>query len=248
MRRLLQHSEKARPVAAVPRAARSILALALVLQIAWQASTPQPIASASALRAPIETQWLRVLSLGDPVALAAALVLYLQAFDNQPGLSIPFRELDYEAAEAWLRTALALDPHSQYPLLMASHLYARVPDERKQRQMLDFVHREFLKDPERRWRWLAHAAIVAKHRLKDMPLALRYAEDITRRARSAQTWARQMRIFILEDMGEREAAAVLLGGLLESGEAQDAAEIRFLTSRLEALRSGEKSSKPSEFR
>ena len=192
--------------------------------------------------------WLRAASLGEPIALSQALVLYLQAFDNQPGVSIPYKDLEYTAVRAWLAAALELDPQGQYPLVMASHLYAQVPDDNRTRMMLEFVHREFLKDPDRRWRWLAHAAIMAKHRLKDMPLALRYAQDIATHAGSALTWARQMRIFILEDMGEGEAAAVLLGGLLHSGEVSDPAEIRFLTQRLEALKNAEKSSKASGFR
>jgi hypothetical protein len=57
-----------------------------------------------------------------------------------------------------------------------------------------------------------------------------------------------MRIFILEDLGELESATVLLGGLLASGEVADEAEIRFLTERLEKMKSAEKSSTPSEFR
>jgi hypothetical protein len=81
-----------------------------------------------------------------------------------------------------------------------------------------------------------------------MPLALRYAEDIARYAPGASAWARQMRIFILEDMGEIEAATVLLGGLLAVGEVSDPAELSFLTQRLEALKNVEKSSPPSRFR
>jgi hypothetical protein len=222
--------------------------LALLAQMIWQASEPKPIARASALGTPAEVSWLRVVSDGEPIGLAQMLVLYLQAFDNQPGISMPFRDLDYSAVEQWLSTALELDPVTQYPVMLAAQVYAQVPDERKQRQMLDFVHREFLRDPERRWRWLAHAAIIAKHRLRDMPLALQYAQDITRHAKSALGWARQMRIFILEDMGELEAAEVLLGGLLATGELTDSAEIHFLTDRLEALKTAEKSSKPSENR
>jgi hypothetical protein len=237
-----------RPVAAVPRAAKIVLAVALAAQVAWHAASPRPVARASSLQEPPPAAWLRALSFGEPIALEAALVLYLQAFDNQPGLSIPFKDLDYAAVEAWLERALDLDPNSQYPLLMASHVYSQVPDEAKQRRMLDFVHRQFLKDPEKRWRWLAHAAINAKHQLHDTPLALRYAEEIARHARTAATWARQMRIFILEDMGEREAATILLGGLLAGGEVTDEAEIRFLTQRLEKLKSVEKSSTPSESR
>jgi hypothetical protein len=51
-----------------------------------------------------------------------------------------------------------------------------------------------------------------------------------------------MHIFLLEDMGEAEAAKVLLGGLLASGSVQDPAEIRFLTERLNALQAAENSS------
>ena len=244
--RLVQTTE--RPLAAVPRAAKLVLVAALCLQIAWHAAAPRPEASADALHRPIDVAWLRVASLGERIGLGAVLVLYLQAFDNQPGVSIPYADLDYDAVIDWLTAALELDPASQYPLMMASHLYSRVPDEAKERRMLDFVHQEFLKDPDRRWRWLAHAAIVAKHRLGDMPLALRYAEDITRHAGSALHWARQMRIFILQDMGETQAAAVLLGGLLESGEVRDAAEIRFLTQRLQELKTDDKSSASSKSR
>jgi hypothetical protein len=237
-----------RSSAAVPGTVKAILVVALAVQIAWQALAPKPAAHAASLHRPLPIEWLRAASMGDGVALSQALLLFLQAFDNQPGVSIPFRELDYESVIAWLNAALTLDPRGQYPLMMASQLYARVPDEPRQRLMLDFVHREFLRDPNRRWRWLAHAAIVAKHQLKDRPLALAYADAIARHAGAAQGWARQMRIFILEEMGETEAAAVLLGGLLETREVTDAAEIRFLTQRLEQLKTVEKSTSTSKSR
>lgn len=244
--RVLQRDE--RPLSAVPGVVKLVLVAALALEIAWQALAPRPIATAAALGPAPPASWLRVASLGEPIAASELLVLYLQAFDNQPGISVPFKDLDYRAVEAWLARALDLDPAGQYPLMMASHLYAQVPDEAKQRQMLEFVRREFLRDPDRRWRWLAHAAITAKHRLKDLPLALRYADDIARYAPAALSWARQMRIFLLEDMGEREAATVLLGGLLANGEVTDQAEIRFLTERLEKMKSAEKSTAPSKIR
>ena len=246
--RLTFKRDSERSLSAVPLTAKIALVAALALQVGWQAAAPKPVAHAAALGKPMAASTLRAASLGEPIAFSQLLALYLQAFDNQPGVSIPFGDLDYEAVIAWLKVAMALDPGGQYPLMMAAHLYAQVPDETRTRRMLEFVHDEFLRDPDRRWRWLAHAAIVAKHRLKDMPLALRYAEDITRHAGSAQGWARQMRIFILQDIGQIEAATVLLGGLLASGEVTDMGEIRFLTERLEELKSAEKSSQPSKFR
>jgi hypothetical protein len=244
--RLANTSE--RSIASVPLGVVALLLIAFALHVAWLASMPRPQATAAALPRPPNPEWLRVASFGEPIALAHLLTLYLQAFDNQPGVSIPYRDLDYSVVMAWLKAALELDPRGSYPLMMAAQLYAQVPDEKRTRAMLDFVQREFLHDPERRWRYLAHAAIVAKHRLHDMPLALRYAEDITRHAKNAQNWARQMRIFILEDMGESQAAAVLLGGLLESGEVNDPAEIRFLMERLQKLKSDENSTLPSKSR
>ena len=237
-----------RAVSQVPRPVLTLLAAALTLQIGWQISLPRPVARADALGSPPSLATLRIVSLGEPIALAQGLTLYLQAFDNQPGISIPFRDLDYPRVLDWLETILALDPATEYPLMMASQLYAQVPDEFRQRLMFDFVHRKFLEDPGRRWRWLAHCAILAKHRLRDPALALGYAEDIARYARAAPGWARQMRIFILEDMGELESATVLLGGLLASGEITDSREIHFLTERLEKLKNAEKSTSSSKNR
>ena len=241
----LRFTETARSVADVPRRVLALFATALVAYVLLRSAQPQPAAVANALDAPMPVQSLRILSLGETQATAQFLTLYLQAFDNQPGISIPFRALDYGRVAVWLKTALTLDPASQYPLMMASQLYGQVIDSDKQRIMCDFVHREFMLRPDTRWRWLAHCAIMAKHRLKDAPLALRYAEDIARHAGRASGWARQMRIFMLEDMGETERAMVLLGGLLAGKEITDAKEIHFLTERLEKLRGAEKSAPSS---
>lgn len=237
-----------RRLGAVPAWVLALLAAAMLAQIAWQAAKPGPAASAAALGAPPPLAAARAASLGEPIALAQLLALYLQAFDNQPGISIPFKELAYPRVIDWLETVLGLDPVTEYPLMMASQLYALVPGADKQRLMFDFVHRKFLEAPDRRWRWLAHCAILAKHRLNDQALALKYAEDITRHASMASAWARQMRIFILEDMGETESAKILLGGLLANGELTDAAEIHFLTQRLRQLETAEKSSSSSKNR
>ena len=236
-----------RRLSAVPRGVRWGLVGAFVLQLAFAAVQPPPRASAEALPALPSAAVLRIASLGDPIALAQMLTLYLQAFDNQPGVSIPFLQLDYARVEAWLERILQLDPAGQYPLLLAAQVYAQVPDERKQRQMLELIYRHFLADPSRRWPWLAHAAIIARHRLEDQALALRYAQALRTHATAAVPgWARQMEIFLREDMGEYEAAKVLLGGLLDSGTVTDPHELAFLIQRLKHLEAAEKSSRASK--
>lgn len=230
-------STRVRPFKAIPRSVLALLAAGLVLQLAWHALRPGPTAEARELPVPPSVQRLELMSLGDPLVMGRVLMLWLQAFDNQPGISIPFRSLDYPKVSAWLGRILDLDPHSQYPLMAASRLYGEVNDAQKQRLMLEFVYARFLEAPNRRWRWLAHAAIIAKHRLRDLPLALRYARAITEHALGPEVpyWARDMSVMVLEDMGELEAARILVGGLLDSGAIVDARELRFLQKKLDEL-------------
>ncbi len=246
MQRLLPGRDE-RPLAAVPSVLLAVFALALAGQMAWRATQPAPTATADQLTMPPSSAALRVLSVGDPIALGQLLTLRLQAFDNQPGISVPFAALDYNRVEAWLDAILDLDPNTGYPLLMAAQLYGQVfGHPAKQRQMSAFVLRQFLRDPDRRWQPLAHVAVMAKHRLHDLPLALRYATALRDHAHGPGVpgWARQMHIFLLEDLGEVETARVLLGGLLASGAITDEHEARFLTERLQALENAENSTAP----
>lgn len=228
---------KERSLRSVPRAVVLAGLMLLALQIGWRAQQAAPTARAESLAAAPSVNSIQLSSLGEPITASGLLALRLQAFDNQPGLSIPFANLDYGRLSAWLDTLLALDPHSDYPLLMASYLYAQVPDPARQRLMLDFSYRHFLADPAQRWRFLAHAALIAKHRLHDLPLALHYARAIQAHAAAPGIphWASQMPIFILEDMGELEAAKIELGALLATGSITDPQESHFLTERYQAL-------------
>ena len=226
-----------RPWRAAPGRFLWAFALAVLLQISWGLLRPAAEARPEDLPAPPQVPQLRLAGLNDPIALAKVLMIWLQAFDNQPGISIPFNQLDYARLIEWLDRILALDERADYPLLAASRLYSQVPDDAKKRRMLEFVREKFLLAPDRRWQWLAHCIYVAKYQIKDLELALDYARTLRRNARSPAVpfWARDMEVYVLEDMGEIEAAKVLIGGLRENGEIEDPAEIRFLRDRLDQL-------------
>lgn len=226
-----------KPISAVPRAVLAALALALLLQVLWQAGGPAPRARPQDLPPAPSLAALRLAALGDPLALSKGLMLYVQAHDDQAGVSIAWRDMDYARVAAWLQRVLELDPRGQYPLLAASQVYGAVADPARARLMLDFVYARFEEDPNRRWPWLAHAALVAKHRLHDLPLARRYAQAIRLRATGPQVpaWARELEVFVLEDMNELDAARQLIGGLLAGGQITDPHELKFLAQRLEQL-------------
>ena len=226
-----------RSVNSLPRWVLLTLLIALSLQISTHHYMPRRDAHVRPLPSPPAHEFVRAMSFGEDLVLAKLIMLWLQNFDNQPGISIPFAALDYTKVMGWLRLILSLDPNAQYPLLAGSRLYAEVADKTKQRAMLDFVAREFRRDPGARWPWMAHAVYVAKHRVGDIELALSYARSLAEHAEGTEipNWARQMVIFVLEDMGELHSAKVLLGGLLDSGKITDPHERWFLSQRLEEL-------------
>ena len=223
-----------RLLSAVPPLLGIFLAASVAVHLALQAWRAPPTSQAADLPRAPPAELLRAASFSEPEAAARLAMLYLQAYDLRGDNAVPYQHLDYERLIAWLRAIVATDPRGGYALFSAARVYAENPDATKCRAMLDFLHAEFGRDPDRRWPWLAHAALVAKHRLKDLPLALRYARAIDRQAHDprAPLWAKQMEIFILEDLDELDAAKVVLGGLLASGRIKDPQELDSLQRRL----------------
>jgi hypothetical protein len=230
-------SAKGRPLSLVPSWIMVLLLSGLAVQLAWQAWRVAPDASIIDLPAAPSPLLLRAASLGESELAARITVLYLQAYDLSGDNAVPYQRLDYARLIAWLRTILETDPRSSYALFSAARIYAENSDRSKCRAILEFLREAFEGDPDRRWPWLAHAALVAKHRLGDLPLALRYARAVDAKARDARAplWAKQMEIFLLEDMNEVEAAKVMLGGLIASGWVRDPGELQFLWQRMQRL-------------
>jgi len=119
-----------------------------------------------------------------------------------------------------------------------------VTDEEKQRKMIHYISEKFIENPDDRWPFMTHAVYIAKHRIKDMQLALKCAQLIRQYAKDDNIpyWAKQMEIFVLEDMGELESAMVIIGGLLESGELKDPHQRKFLGQRLDEIKLRQKES------
>ena len=229
--------DKDRPIGDVPLVIVIVLVLTIGVQLLYHSQQEPIVAAADDLQLPMSTRTYVLSSLGEPIAMSKLLNLWLQAFDNQPGLSISFKQLNYERLTKWLDTILELDPRGHYPMLVAARVYGSVQDRKRQRIMTDYIFYKFNQNPNRHWRWLAHAIIIAKHELKDMALALKYADALANKAdgKHVPFWAKDMKIIVLEDMGEVEAAKILVGGLIASGEITDKYELAFLEEKIRVL-------------
>jgi hypothetical protein len=229
--------KQTRDISFVPKSIWFALLLSFILQCLWHFSFTKLEVKRHALHAPPQYSLIKLISLDDTVSAAKLTMLWLQAFDNQPGVSIPLKELNYDRVIEWLDLILELDNKIQYPLLAAIRFYAEVQDVEKQKKMIRYVSKKFMESPNDRWPFMTHAVYTAKHRIKDLDLALKCAQLIRQNAIADNVpyWAKQMEIFVLEDMGELESAMVLIGGLLESGELKDPHQRRFLGQRLKEI-------------
>ena len=203
-----------RALSAVPGWIWALLLVAAAAQAGWQAARQPGQPAAAALPPAPSAAALELAAFGERPLAARLVMLYLQAFD--------VRGLDYPRliGVAWRHPRAR--PAQRISAVRRRARLRRGARCRAQPHRPRFRLRALLRAiPNRRWPWLAHAALLAKHRLNDLPLARRYARrsSATRPPRDVPLWARQMEIFILEDMNELEAAKIMLGGLLERGRA-----------------------------
>lgn len=227
---------KDRPVRDVPRLVKVLLIMTLGLQLLWHSLQDPVVAKAEDLPPPLSARTYVMSSFGEPIAAAKFLNLWLQAFDNQPGASISFHQLDYHRLTEWLDTILELDQRGHYPMLVAARVYGSIKDIEKQRIMMEYIFFKFNEDPDKYWRWLAHAVITAKHEIKDFNLALKYANALaTQTGSTVPYWAKDMKIIVLEDMGEVDAAKGLVKALIDNGEITDPYELKFLVEKIAVL-------------
>ena len=227
-----------RPLSAVSPWIKLLLLSCLVLQIFWHDHHKRLVIRSEPLPTAPSIQILEVLSFGEPEVLSRILTLWLQAFDNQSGVSLPFTHLDYAELTGWLQVISDLDPDSQYPFFSASYLYSQVDNRSQQIQILNFIRHNFLLKPNHRWRWMAHATLFARHRLNDLALATKYAALLRKKAngKNVPHWAQQMEITLLEAQGEYQSARLFIGGLLDNEQITDPHELYFLNQRLKSLR------------
>lgn len=159
----------------------------------------------------------RIIGLGDAQFYYRASGMWLQNAGSEGGAATPLRKLDYDHLAQWFDLLLAMDARGEYVPVLAGFVFGQTPDPEQARKVARFLRLVALANPERQWRWLAHAIYLARHRVRDVPFALGMARELAALPGSdLPIWTRQMAAFILADTGEKEAARDILEALMAS--------------------------------
>jgi hypothetical protein len=224
-----------RPFNSLPRPLVAFFLLILVVQI-WtaQGSLSAGDLAYKPLAEPFASSTYRVASMESDRLLSYLLAIRLQLHDNQSGKHIRYEQLDYQKLTHWLNQITALNPHSEYPAMLASRVYSQTSDKQNMRLMIDFIQASFTLEPQLHWRRMTEATILAKHKLGDLSLALSLAEQLTTQPIDVvmPQWARDMQFILLGELNEFEAGIAIIVAMLESGSLENADERRFLRVKL----------------
>jgi hypothetical protein len=174
------------------------------------------------------------MAMGSEQLLGYLLAIRLQLHDNQVGKHFRYSLIDYEVLVDWLDTITEISEGTEYPMLLASRVYASTADRERLRLVLEFIQRRFDDDPQLHWRRLAEASVIAKHRLDDLDLALAMARRLAQQPHSVvmPQWARDFEFLLLAELNELESAIAIIQALLQTEAVNDPDERRFLEGKL----------------
>lgn len=172
---------------------------------------------------------VNAMAFGDKQFLFRVLCFYLQNAGDSGGRFSSLTKYDYSALEKWFYLLDELDSESNYTAAMAAYYYGVTPKTKDVRHVVSYLRSHTRKNPAKKWRWLAHAAYLAKHRIKDEKLALEIAKELAGLDVSDMPlWTRQMPAFIMADMGDKEAARTIMMVIMGTIPDLPEAEIRFM--------------------
>jgi hypothetical protein len=224
-----------RPLLQLPLPLLLAFLVLLGCQLVYHHRAQQQIeATYQELSRPLSLASYRGIAMGSEQLLGYLLAIRLQLHDNQAGQHFRYSLIDYEVLVDWLDRITEISEGTEYPMLLASRVYSSTGDQERLRQVLGFIERRFDDDPQKHWRRLAEACVLAKHKLGDLELALRFAERLALQPASVEMphWARDFRFLLLADLNELESAIAIIQAMLQTDSINDPDELRFLQEKL----------------
>ncbi len=181
-------------------------------------------------------QTASLMALGDRQLAYRSGALTLQTLGDGGGRVVPLKDYDYAKLGAWFAVLDALDPAADHVPMIAAYYFGATHVPGDIAQIVKYLGRVGDSPVGQKWRWLAHAAYLARHRMDNLDLALDFAYRLARiqpiDGKPLPIWARQMPAFLLTAQGDRQAAQALIEGMLSSADDLHPNEVNFMRGYL----------------
>lgn len=170
-------------------------------------------------------------TLGDPQMAYRMIGLMLQNLGSVGGKDQIFQNYNYAHLRDWFFLEDQLDPRSNYIPALAAYYYGATKKIADLTPVIDYLEVVGQRAEPHKWRWLAHAVYLARFQQGDLNRALDLAEKMAVLPRDDMPiWTRQMPAFVLNAMGDKQAAYALMMSILANSNVadMDPAEVRFI--------------------
>ena len=166
---------------------------------------------------------IRVTFLDDRQFAYMASGLALQNFGSV-GETQNLKSYNFQYLGQWFALMDRLDPHSNFVPYLAAYYFGATPDATQLQPVIDYLEKIGMRAGK--WRWLAQAAYLERHRMHDMDAAMRVAKKLGSVYEPGMpNWTRNMEPMLRADMGDRQAAYLLMLEILKSdGDKMSASE------------------------
>lgn len=161
--------------------------------------------------------------------------LTLQNLGDGGGRVTPIKDYDFDKLGKWFWLLNSLDPASEHVPLITAFYFGGAPEPSQVKVVVDYLAYVGNNPAGEKWRWLAHAAYLALHKMKDPDLALDLAYRLSKiqpLSGELPGWAKQMPAFILKKQGQIESAREFFERVFVEGGVTNANEINFMRAWL----------------
>ncbi len=193
-----------------------LLSLAALLNIGFWFHSSKIYAKWPNIPVPPAERSLKLAFLDDGVFAYRVWGLALQNFGNI-GETQPLKNYNYDYLGKWFFLMDGLDPHSNFMPYLAAYYFSATQNPAQLPAVIKYLEMVGKKPEQGKWRWLAQAAYLARHRMNDMDEALRLARELGAIYKPGMPlWTRNMEPMLRADMGDRQAAYLLALEILKS--------------------------------
>lgn len=177
---------------------------------------------------------VEALSFGDKQFYFRVLSFELQNMGDSWGRFTALKLYDYKKLSQWLYLLDGLDPLSNFLPSIASYYYSQTQNTPDIRYMVDFLETHAMRNPGKKWWWLAQAVYLSNHKLGDKKRAIEIAQKLNKApGDEVLIWGRQMLAFLLADSGEKEAARKIICEVARNYKSIPQGEVNFMAYFLE---------------